>query len=295
VLDAIADEIGVDRLRDVIVAAEAGQVAYRGPGDPEELARNFDWEELLDLFEEVGGSEKAVGLFERHVVSESESADFEARGVAREHYAELLEAGDGWAAPTSVRLALTDWRFEDAEELMRAAGEILATKAAVVEVVADLDVSEELALQQTFEEATDLTKAGRTADDALAAAESVRDATESEAAGAGPLGAVGLLFSGVSDDLAQAETSFEVGDYDGAQTAAGDVEDTMDGAAMAGVLRLLGLLLVLLLVAGTWMLLRRRRTRRAAVSAASEEAPGLEPDGAEGVGSPTDGSGEVGV
>ena len=31
-------------------------MAYRGPGDPEELARTFDWKELLDLFEEVGGS-----------------------------------------------------------------------------------------------------------------------------------------------------------------------------------------------------------------------------------------------
>ena len=80
VLDAIADEIGVERLPKVIRAAEAGEVAYRGPGDPEELARTFDWKELLDLFEEVGGSAKAAALFERHVVSEAESADFEARG-----------------------------------------------------------------------------------------------------------------------------------------------------------------------------------------------------------------------
>ena len=88
----------------------------------------------------------------------------------------------------------------------------------------------------------------------------MRDATESEAAGAGPLGAVGLLFSGVERRPRPRPDSFEVGDYDGAQTAAADVEDTMDGAAMAGVLRLLGLLVLLLLVAGAWMLLRRRRT-----------------------------------
>ena len=54
-------------------------MAYRGPGDPEELARTFDWKELLDLFEEVGGSAEAAALFQRHVVSEAESADFDAR------------------------------------------------------------------------------------------------------------------------------------------------------------------------------------------------------------------------
>ena len=129
VLDAITDEIGVEGFTKVIRAAEAGEVAYRGPGDPEELARTFDWRELLDLFEEVGGSAEAARLFQRHVVSEAESADFDARTVARGHYAELLEAGEGWAAPTSVRLAMADWRFESAEELMTAATDVLATKA----------------------------------------------------------------------------------------------------------------------------------------------------------------------
>ena len=83
VLDAITDEIGVEGFTKVIRAAEAGEVAYRGPGDPEELARTFDWRELLDLFEEVGGSAEAAALFQRHVVSEAESADFDARTVAR--------------------------------------------------------------------------------------------------------------------------------------------------------------------------------------------------------------------
>ena len=72
VLDAITDEIGVDGFTKVIRAAEAGEVAYRGPGDPEDgLARSTG--ELLDLFEEVGGSAEAAGLFQRHVVSEAET------------------------------------------------------------------------------------------------------------------------------------------------------------------------------------------------------------------------------
>jgi hypothetical protein len=134
-------------------------------------------------------------------------------------------------------------------------------------------------------------EAATAADDALAAAEALHAASESESAGAGPLGAIGLLFSDASDDLAEAESDFEQGDYAGTQSAAADVEDTMDGAAMAGVLRLLGVLFVGLLVAGVWILLRAGRARR---RAAVPDEP-LEPDGAEGVGSSTDGSREVGM
>lgn len=313
VLNAIADEIGPERLAEVIQAADAGHVAYRGPGDPEELIRIFDWEELLDLLEEVGGSTTATDLFRRHVVSESESADFEARAVAREHYAELVEQGDGWAAPTSIRLAMTDWRFDTAEDLMTVAGEVLATKAELVEVVADLEVSEDLALRQAYEEGKDIGELAEEAEHALAAAEDLQSAEDAEADGAGPLGAIGLLLSGPGDDLDRARDAFDAGDYDGTQAAATAVESTMDGAAMAGVLRILALLAVVLAAFGARALLRRRRVRRATARvdeppasddavavtvvapAAAPEGAGLEADGAEGVGGPADGGGEGGV
>ncbi len=263
VLDAITDEIGAEKLTDVIVAADAGEVAYRGPDDPEELGRTFDWRELVDLLEEVGGSQQAADLFQRYVVSESETADFEARAVARDHYDALLEAGHGWAAPTSVRLAMADWRFASAEDLMAAATDVLATKAQLLAIVEELEVADDLALRRTFEEATDLSDLAAEADAALAAAGSLQRAEEAEADGAGPLGAIGLLSSGVEDDLDAAQEAFDAGDYATVAAAAEDVESTMDGAAMAGVLRLLGLLVFVLLGAGAWTLLRRRRTRRA--------------------------------
>jgi hypothetical protein len=204
---------------------------------------------------------------------------------------------------------MTDWRFDTAEELMTAATDLLATKADIEETVADLDVAEDLALQATYETGTDLSDTARTADEALAAAEALRDATEAEADGAGPLGAVGLLFAGTEDDLADAARAFEVGDYGTVETLADEVESTMDGAALAGVVRLLGVLIVGLVVAGGWILLRRRRARRgsAAAEAGATEAPVLGPpapgpeaallqaDGAQGVGGPPDGGGEGGV
>jgi hypothetical protein len=287
VLDAITDEIGAEKLTEVIVAADTGEVAYRGPGDPEELGRTFDWRELVDLFEEVGGSQQAADLFRRYVVSESETADFEARALARDHYDALLGAGDGWAAPTSVRLAMADWRFASAEDLIAAATDVLATKAELLEIVDDLEVADELALRATFEEATDLSDLAAEAEAAVAAAESLQEADAAEVEGAGPVGAVGLLFSNVEDDLDAARRAFDAGDYAAVERAADDVESTMEGAALAGVLRLMSALVLMLLGVGAWTLLRRRRTRRANAS--------LEADGAERVSSPADGSGEVGV
>lgn len=278
VLDAIEDEIGPEQLTAVIQSAEAGQVAYRGPGVPEELARTFDWKELLDLFEEVGGSQEAAALFQRHVVNAEETAGFDARASARERYALLLDAGDGWAAPTSVRLAMADWRFDSAESLMTEATEVLGTKAEVVEVADDLEVSDQLALQDAYETAKDMDELAVEADEALGAAEDLRDAEDAEDQGAGPLGALGLLFSGVGDELARAQDAFEAGDYAGARTAAAEVRSTLDGAATAGLVRLAGVLGVVVLAMLLAMLWRaRRRAGRAPRDQHNDDALDTEP------------------
>jgi hypothetical protein len=316
VMHAIIDEIGLEKLAEVIGAADAGLVAYRGPGVPEEVSRTFDWKELLDLLEEVGGSAKAATLFEDVVVGESDAAAFVARAAARERYAALLEAGDGWAPPTSIRLAMTDWRFPTAEDLMTTATEILETKAELLELTADLDVADDLALQDTYEAGKELEDVADVAADALATAEILGEAEDSVADGAGPIGAVGLLFNGADDELADAQEAFDDGDYAAARSAAADAEDVVDGAVLVALLRLLALVFV---VAVAWFVRkrlkarRRRKAERAALDAmptlfgsvlpppdaAPSEVPAavgpLEADGAEGVGGPPDGGSEVGV
>lgn len=296
VLHTIVEEIGAEDLTTVIQAADAGQVAYRGPGVPEELTRTFDWRELLDLLEEVGGSDEAASLFQRHVVSETETGEFEARAVARDHYAELLDAGEGWAAPTSIRLAMADWRFDAAEGLMTAATEVLGTKADVADVAAGLEVSDDLALQDAYEAGTDMDDLVAEADAALTAARDLREAEDAEADGAGPLGVIGLVFSSVSDDLSDAQASFDDGDYAAVSAASADVESAMADAAMAGILRLAAAIAVLLAIFALWRIWRSRRARRARESVLTESGPaGLEADGAEGVGGPSDGGSQVGV
>jgi hypothetical protein len=310
VMDAILDEIGVDQLAAVIQSADVGQVAYRGPGVPEELSRTFDWRELLDLLEEVGGSAEAAGLFQRHVVAPTEVKLFDLRAAARERYAELLAAGAGWAAPTSIRLAMSDWRFPTAEDLMDDAEALLDKKAQLLELTAELDVAEHLALQDTYEAGKDLRSVARTANEALRTAEVLGAAEDAVEEGAGPIGSVGLLFGGAEDELRDAQQAFDRGDYPAARAAAEDAEDVVDGAVVMAVLRLVGLVTVLAvarLLGKAWRRHRVRRRERAAVGLEDGAEPeprdedGLVPavvseaDGAEGVGGAVDGRREGGV
>ncbi|MFL6204478.1 MAG: hypothetical protein ACJ739_03935 [Acidimicrobiales bacterium] len=303
VMQAIADEIGMERLSDVIRAADAGEIAYRGPGVPEEVSRTFDWKELLDLFEEVGGSQKAAGLFERHVVGTDQGELFAARATARERYAALVAAGEGWTPPTSIRLAMTDWRFPDAGSLMDEALAILDAKAELLRLVADLDVSEDLALEDTYEAGKDLDDVAAAADEAVASARVLGDAEDSVAAGAGPLGALGLLFGGAGDELADAHAAFDAGDYDTARDRASDVEEVVDSAPVTALVRLLGLIVLVAAVVLARMAWTARRRRRAEAEAARPvygppapaELEPSEPHGAEGIGGAVDDRGELGV
>ena len=320
VMDAIVEEIGPEAIAEVIQAADEGEIAYRGPGVPDELARTFDWRELLDLLEEVGRSQKAAGLFERHVVAPSEVKLFELRAAARLRYAALLEEGDGWAAPSSIRLAMTDWRFPTAEGLMDDALAVLEQKAQLLELTAELDVAEDLALQDSYEAGKDIGPVAREAEEAIEVAEVLGDAEDQVEDGAGPIGALGLAFAGAGDELDDAQRAFEVGDYDAARSAALAAEDVVDRAVLTALMRVVGLIALVaavLLLRGLW---RRHRTLRAeaaaraelaaAATAAAEAAlwspgqeakpelvptAGSEPDGAEGVGGAVDDGGEVGV
>ena len=63
VVDALADEIGVDAMTDVLTAMEEDVEAYRGEGEPAPTTAVADWRRLLDLVTEVGGAQAATELF----------------------------------------------------------------------------------------------------------------------------------------------------------------------------------------------------------------------------------------
>jgi hypothetical protein len=73
VVRTIASELGPDRMRAVLEAAEARQIAYAGAGTPEAVLGRTDWRRLLDLFDERGGS-RTADIFRRWVVNDAQRA-----------------------------------------------------------------------------------------------------------------------------------------------------------------------------------------------------------------------------
>ena len=113
VMRAILAEAGEDGLLRVFRAADEHTTAYVGDGPPERTALPNDWRRFLDLAEELGGADGATALVVAWAATSDAQASLTARDAARKAYRELLEDGDGWAAPAVVRLAMDGWTFDD--------------------------------------------------------------------------------------------------------------------------------------------------------------------------------------
>ena len=256
VLDQIVAEIGLAALAEVVVAADAGEVAYPGPGYAE-VGGTFRWTHLLDLLEERAGSQTARPLFEQHVVAEDELPRLADRDAARARYDELEIRGGTWTPPAEVREDLTTWRFSEAREALDAAGSILDTRDQIIAALGGLD-AEPAALEAAYEASRDLDEVSAQAEAALASAEAIQAGAAAADRSVGPLGAVGLLLSSPDDRMDEALAAFTAGDYELAAARARSTVDLVDGATRAGAVRLVAAL-ALISVLGAALGVRRRR------------------------------------
>ncbi|MDQ3293743.1 MAG: hypothetical protein M3527_04745, partial [Actinomycetota bacterium] len=85
----LSDEIGMEGLARVVAAADDDAIAYRGDPEAEQWDRPTDWRRLLDLLEEVGGSQQAGALFAANVVAGAEELSLVQRTESRRAYDEL--------------------------------------------------------------------------------------------------------------------------------------------------------------------------------------------------------------
>lgn len=281
VIDELADEVGPENMRSVLRTALANELPYGAESAPGVMTRRADWRTLLDLFEEVGHSTLAEPVFRDLVVTPAEAELLEERSAARVDYATLVEAGDGWAPPRIVRANMSDWRFDEARRGIDDARAVLDRRDDLAQDLAAIDERMPRPFKEAYEGARDLEELALYAGDALAAGEALRSAQEAKDDGAGPLGVVGLLGSDVDDELQGAHVAFQAGDLDLAVEHSAAVSDGMDGAATAGIFRLLGGLVVLLIGVGLFRFVRRRRRARAAQRAESESEGKGEGEGEE--------------
>jgi hypothetical protein len=278
VIEGVTDEIGVDRMRDVIDAAADETITYTGDPEPERLGGATSWKRLLDLLENVGASERAARLWRDHVVADSARDDLTARSRARSAYDELVAAGDAWTVPYEIRADMARWQFRSARQAMATATSILELRDEIVATLDGTGVGLPHDFEVDFEAAKDLESLEATAEDYLAAAEQVAAAHREAEAGHGLLGTIGLWGDEYETELARADGAYERGDAAGATAAAAAVIAAVDGASGVGLRRALLVvgafvaLLALVLVLWWWRRRRRRRRAAAAESAAAAAA-----------------------
>lgn len=266
VIRSLFVEIGADRMRDVLGAAEDHEIAYVGAGAPEQLRRTSDWRLLLDLVDERGGSSRADDLFRRFVVRPEDAATLDARAAARTAYGRLVRAGGDWAAPLYVREPMAMWTFDVATKRIAEATQVLGQRDQVARLAGGLGLAAPTTLRSVYETARDsLDGATTLAASEIAAAKALTVATSAVAAPRAPFVALGLLGEAPEAALAAARDAFTSGAAD-AEARALAVTALIDGAVDVGRGRAIGGALAiavatLVLIAIVLVVLRRRRHR----------------------------------
>lgn len=251
----VAAEIGTENLSAVVGAARDGVDAYPAATDDAGPSGPAGWQRLLDLLEQVGGSQRAAEVFRDVVVRADDVPLLDARAAARAEYRRLLDAGDGWAPPAAVRDAMAGWDFAAATAAVPDVLALLETRDALAAELAGAGLDAPAALQGQVENAGSVADAAgfvagaAQAATALVSADAARDDAD-------PLTRLGLLVGGVDGDLAAAGAALDDGRYADATAAAERASATLASAPARAAAVLAG---VLVLAAGGLVLVRRRR------------------------------------
>ena len=278
----IVDAAGEDRMRAAFEAADLNRTAYPGAGNPEVVAPVDDWRRFLDLTQPVEDDDprSVLDAVEAFVVAAGSAGILDRRADARQAYRELVEAGDGWLPPWYVRRVMGEWRFDQAQDRMTEAHEVLQLARQVAAAAQAEELALDDALEAAYEGARDgLDGARDLAGQQLAAIAAITAARVKVDAAPDLVSQVGLLDALPREPYEAARAAFEAGDLGAAVERAGAAVAIIDRAPALGQERLLlagggvAAALLLLLLAVVLLGRRRRRRRAAALSAASAAAP----------------------
>lgn len=264
VMDRLFDDVGEAEMRSVLAAARDREISYVGDGDAEALASAPDWRRLLDLVVERAGSEVAEELFSLYVVGDDGRVALERRALARARYDEVEDAGDGWSPPHPLRLAMTEWDFDHAEELADRTEVLLDRRDEVLDQTEPVGVTEVAGMEAAYETATTMEELAQvvalheTVASILVEADRIQDRT------GGALAFVASIGDPGSDRLDRAVDAFEDGDLTASRRYAEDAIGFAGDSTVVGGLRLLALALIIVLGAALLRLRGQRRRRRRA-------------------------------
>ena len=287
IITTLADEMGEENFKAVLVAGSNGEIAYLGgtPGETfESSATPLSAESFLDLIDERGmipagieDLDEAQALLSKYGIFDA--ADLVDRSEARETYHALADEAGDWDLPLAIRGAMASWDFDEADDAMDSAGQIVEARDKMESELSGVDF-DGTKMQTLFEDAEttdDLATLSDKVDQEVEAAEVLADAQAAESSGHDPLAMIGLLGTNLQSGLDQATDALKDMRSDDAKAAAQKVLDDVNGATTAGLLRLAVLLGLVAGVILAFFLIRRFRVRRqlAAAMALTGEAGGV--------------------
>ena len=263
-VDRIAAAAGETPLATVLRRVVAGLSAY-DPAQPEGAAtdgRPFPAVDTRRLLDQLAAASRAdlSDLFGEIAFRPDAAAELGQRETARAAYARLLAAAGDWGAPGLVRVAMAEWRFDEAQAEISEASAWLAGRDAFLADVAAAGLVAPDRLRERYA----LVGGGQEAVAELGAEHALADAylgmRKRAEAPRGALEAVGLF---LADDpgqlLAEAADRFGQGDLTAAAATLDRLELELDRAPSDGLVRLAGAtVLVALLGLGVGVMLRRR-------------------------------------
>jgi hypothetical protein len=277
---ALLNDIGEERMRAVLAAANGQTIAYVGAGTPEKVGPTTDWRRFLDLLDEVGGAAQADAAFRRWVVTDSQKTLLDTRAETRTAYDALVKDGAGWSPAFLVRDPMARWDFAAARPLIAQAEAILATRDRIAAAAERLGITPPAALRTAYESASDgLGPVAVLADDELRAATALEEADALAAAPRDPLVSLGLLGRDPAMSLAAARQAFSDGSAATARADAEAVRGVLAAAPEAGRNRAIAAGAVgLASVGGIGSLVILRRRSRSAERRSAMAHAAVEPD-----------------
>jgi hypothetical protein len=281
VVDAVIDEIGEERMRAVLGAADAQAIAFAGAPKREThtLVADFrDWRYMLDLLQQVGGSKQAADLFETWVVSDVELPILGDHEAAVRRYAALVERASGWLPGYALRSQMARWAFDYVDRELDLAGAALDLRQRTEPLETRLGLDDGGALRSAFEGAVvSYDNVVALGSDELETLEAVAAAQAAVGAERDPLVTVGLLGSDTAADLAEAAVAYRAGRLGEARAQAAEAVALIEGAAEVGTQRAAmaggAVLLLMVTAAGVVVVLRRRRRANAVVATPVNDGP----------------------
>jgi len=279
VVRAIVRQAGEDGMRRVFGAADGGTTAYVGDVPPERSTLPSDWRRFLDLTQELGGADGASALIAKWATTPDAGASLEARTAARTDYHTLVAAGDGWAAPVVVRMAMDGWAFDRAVEAMGRADAVLARRDGLLALASDQGLTPSGALETAYEGADSTAALDDVLSLANATVASLGEVAAARTAAEQPrdwLTSLGLDGEDPAGRVTAARDAWQAGDLAGATVLADDAVRVLAAAPANGRTKVLvvgGGATGAVVVLGLVLVLVVRRRRRPALPAHAGAAP----------------------